>query len=136
MKKTMAFSRGGKSKTSTEILFPDWPGHNLFFYALALLLVFLLSVFVEWLSHVQLLKSNINNAMARIILQTSMYGVRVAVAYLVMLAVMSFDGGVFLSVVCGYTLGFLIFGSQLQLFRKWRGVVDYQEPSDLPPLNC
>lgn len=136
MKKTMAFSWGAKGKTGMEILFPDWPGDSLFFYALTLLLVFLLSIFVEWLSHVQLLKFNIDNVMARIILQTSMYGARVAVAYLVMLAVMSFDGGVFLSAVCGYTVGFLIFGSQLQLFRQWRGVVDYQEPSDLPPLNC
>ncbi|OWM68772.1 copper transporter 1-like [Punica granatum] len=125
----MAFSW---AKTNTEIFFPNWPGHSLLSYVLALLLVFLLSVFVEWLSHVRLIKSNTDSVMAGI-LQTSMYALRVAVAYLVMLAIMSFDGGVFLSAVGGYTFGFLVFGSQM--FRKWR-VGDYQEPSDLPPLNC
>lgn len=132
MKKNMAFSW---AETGTEIFFPDWPGDSFFCYALALLLVFLLSVFVEWLSHARLLKlkPGADNVMAGI-LQTSMYAVRTAAAYLVMLAVMSFDGGMFLSAVSGYSLGFLIFGSQM--FRKWR-VVDYQDPSDLPdPLSC
>ncbi|KAK4773683.1 hypothetical protein SAY87_028702 [Trapa incisa] len=121
------------AKGGTEIFFPNWPGgHSLLSYSLTLLLVFLLSTFVEWLSHARLLKLGVDSFTAGI-LQTAMYAGRTAAAYLVMLAVMSFDGGMFLSAVCGYSLGFLIFGSQV--FRKWK-VVDYQEPSDLPPLNC
>ncbi|KAA8543809.1 hypothetical protein F0562_022014 [Nyssa sinensis] len=98
-------------------------------YVLDLIAVFVLSMLVEWLSHVRLIhtsKSNVNAGL----LQTLMYGIRMGLAYLVMLAVMSFNLGILLAAVAGYSVGFLIFGSRV--FDK----SPYENPSDLPPLNC
>ncbi|MBA0785392.1 hypothetical protein Gotri_025113 [Gossypium trilobum] len=67
------------------------------------------------------------------LLQTLMYATRVALAYLVMLAVMSFNVGVLLASVGGYAVGFLVYGSQV--FRK-ADFIQYEESSDIPPLNC
>ncbi|KAK4791066.1 hypothetical protein SAY86_031479 [Trapa natans] len=120
------------AKGDTEFFFLDWSGgYGLLSYSLSLRLVFLLSTFVEWLSHARLVKPGVKNVTAGI-LQVAMYAVRTAAAYLAMLAVMSFDGGVLLSAVCGHSLGFLIFGSQM--FGKYK-VEEYQDQSDLPPLN-
>lgn len=118
--------------TSIEIIFPGWPGRSFSSYILALSLVFLISLLVEWLSHARLIKSSSNYVTAGL-LKTLMYTIRIALAYLVMLAVMSFNIGVFLAAVGGYSAGFLIFGTQV--FRKFK-VEPYQDISDLPPLNC
>lgn len=45
--------------------------------------------------------------------QTGVYTVRAGLSYLVMLAVMSFNGGVFLAAMAGFGLGFMIFGSRV-----------------------
>ncbi|KAK4856090.1 hypothetical protein QYF36_014011 [Acer negundo] len=119
--------------TSTEIIFPGWPGQSLSCYILALVLVFVISLLVEWLSHARLVNYSTKTDIAAGFLQTLMYAIRMALAYLVMLAVMSFNVGVFLAAVAGYSAGFLVFGSHV--FRKMR-VEPYQDFSDLPPLNC
>ncbi|RVW56618.1 Copper transporter 1 [Vitis vinifera] len=119
--------------TSTEIFFSGWPGQSSGMYAVALALVFGLSMLVEWLSHTRFIKSTTNKLVAGL-LQTAMYGLRVGLAYLVMLAVMSFNVGVFLAAIAGYTTGFLLFGSRV--FRDSSDMLPYEKASDLPPLNC
>ncbi|KAJ0091702.1 hypothetical protein Patl1_14570 [Pistacia atlantica] len=64
------------------------------------------------------LKLSTSSVVTAGLLQTLMYAIRVALAYLLMLAVMSFNIGVLVAAVGGYSVGFLVFGSQV--FRKFR----------------
>ncbi|WOG89130.1 hypothetical protein DCAR_0208366 [Daucus carota subsp. sativus] len=116
---------------NVDILFNDWPGQNSGgMYVLALFVVFVLVMIVEWLSHSNLIKQGSNHVVAGLV-QTLMHAMRVALAYIVMLAVMSFNGGVLIVAVAGHSLGFLIFGSRV--FRKASDGDD--KVSDLPPLS-
>ncbi|KAF8403008.1 hypothetical protein HHK36_011103 [Tetracentron sinense] len=117
---------------NAAILFSGWPGTSTGMYVLALILVFGLSVLVEWLSHSRLLKSSTNNVAAGLV-QTAMHTIRVGLAYMLMLALMSFNGGVFLVAVAGHSIGFLLFGSRI--FRKSE-IPPYEKHSDLPPMSC
>lgn len=114
-----------------EILFDGWPGRGrLGMYLLALAAIFLIAVAVEWFSHCSFLKDR-QSAAARL-LQTLMYAVRIGLAYMVMLAVMSFNGGVFLVAVAGHAVGFFFFGSRASRNKT----ADSGKNSDLPPMNC
>ncbi|KAF5193829.1 Copper transporter [Thalictrum thalictroides] len=98
-------------KTVT-LLFSGFPGDKLGLYILALILVFLAAVIVEWLSSAKLYTSG-PNYVGTAFLQTFIHGLRVALAFLIMLCVMSFNVGVFIAAVLGHTIGFLIFGTSL-----------------------
>lgn len=63
--------------------------------------------------------------------QTMMYSVRIGLAYLVMLAVMSFNAGVFIVAVAGHAVGFFLFGSRAVV-----AAVEGKGGSDLPPRGC
>ena len=118
---------------SAEILFSSWPGSfekRPYMYFVALLFVFVLSILVEWLSHCRLIKPG-SGPVAAGLVQTLLHALRVGLAYMVMLAVMSFNGGVFLVAVAGQTLGFFFFGSRV--FKK---TCPPTETSDLPPMSC
>ena len=119
---------------STEIFFSGWPGPSSGMYAVALVMVFVIATLVEWISHTKFINSTTNNKIVVGLLQTAMYGVRIGLAYLVMLAVMSFNVGVLLAAIAGYTTGFLLFGSRV--FRDSSQMLPYEKASDLPPLNC
>ncbi|KAK4717738.1 hypothetical protein R3W88_016076 [Solanum pinnatisectum] len=100
---------------NTEILFSGWPGYdNLGMYILTLVVVFFMAIFVEFLSHSNYInKSNVDDHMTCGLLQTTLYGLRTGLAYIVMLAVMSFNVGVFLVAIVGHSLGFMVFGSRV-----------------------
>ncbi|KAL3829084.1 hypothetical protein ACJIZ3_017886 [Penstemon smallii] len=121
---------------NAEILFDGWPGHDhLGMYILALALVFFLALFVEWLSNCNVLRdaaSSHHRSTAVGLLQTLMYAVRIGLAYIVMLAVMSFNAGVFLVAIAGHSIGFFFFGSRA--FHKT--TPGDGKSTDLPAMNC
>lgn len=111
-----------------DILFRCWPGDSAAMYAVALLLVFFMAVLVEWLSFTNIvkLKSGGSNDVVGGLLKTGLYGVRSGLSYLVMLAVMSFNGGVFVVAISGHVIGFLIFGTRA--LRKKSNGLDSSKP--------
>ncbi|KAH6814559.1 hypothetical protein C2S51_023577 [Perilla frutescens var. frutescens] len=101
---------------------------NLYLNIVDLVIVFLMSMVVEWMSHTTYMSNFSDHHNFRVgLIQTGLYAVRMTVAY----AVMSFDAGILSAAVAGYSLGFLVFGS-----RVFHDEFGYQKPSDLPPLNC
>ncbi|KAL6554168.1 hypothetical protein OROMI_019841 [Orobanche minor] len=114
---------------NAEILFDGWPGYDHpGMYVLALAVVFLLAVVTEWLSHCHILRRRL------VAVQSVLYAVRIGLAYLMMLAVMSFNAGVFIAAVAGHGVGFFFFGSSA--FNKPPADVAGKTASDLPPTNC
>ncbi|XP_018830555.1 copper transporter 6-like [Juglans regia] len=117
--------------THTEVLFDGWPGRRTGMYVVSLVFVFVLSFLVEWLSHSRLLKRGSINVPAGMF-QTLLYAIRVGLSYLVMLALMSYNGGVFLVAVAGHAFGFLIFGSRVFNKPDHNAVKGF----DPPPMTC
>ncbi|XP_030524159.2 copper transporter 1-like [Rhodamnia argentea] len=116
--------------TRAEILFSGWPDARIAMYAVALLFVFALCVLVEWLSHCRLLLAKPGVAVG--VFRSLLHALRMGLAYLAMLALMSFNAGVFLAAVAGHAVGFLAFASGAF------GRLGYAEEatSDLPPMSC
>ncbi|XP_010529786.1 PREDICTED: copper transporter 4 [Tarenaya hassleriana] len=100
-----------------EVLFHGWPDSSRGMYALAIIFVFSLAFFAEWLTRCSDADA-ISGAdkLARTAFRTAMYGVRSGFNYLVVLAVVSFNGGIFLAAVFGHALGFAVFRGRA--FRK------------------
>ncbi|XP_010454811.1 PREDICTED: copper transporter 3-like [Camelina sativa] len=96
---------------NTEVLFHGWPGTNLKMYWACLAAIFALSAVSEWLSRCGLMKAGPASFGGGLV-QSVVYTVRAGLSYLVMLAVMSFNGGVFVAAMAGFGLGFMIFGSR------------------------
>ncbi|XP_030445571.1 copper transporter 1-like [Syzygium oleosum] len=117
--------------TKAEILFSGWPGTRTGMYALAIVFVFVLCVLVEWISHSRLLPPA-KPGVAAGILRSLLHAVRMGLAYLAMLALMSFNGGVFLAAVAGHAVGFLVFSKP----EEAGGPYAWKAASDLPPMSC
>lgn len=77
-------------------------------HCIYLLLVFLLSAIVEWLNRCRWLHTAWSSRTDGLRL-TTIHATRVALAYLLMLAVMSFDIHVLAAVVLGHAVGFFLF---------------------------
>ncbi|KAF8031974.1 hypothetical protein BT93_D1016 [Corymbia citriodora subsp. variegata] len=120
---------------NAEVLFDRWPGTDLKMYAVSLAVVFAMAALVELLSACKLIgRVGSNRNFAAGILRTVFFTVRCGLSYLVMLAVMSFNGGVFLAAVGGHALGFLAFGSRVS--KKSDAPGSAKEQTDLPPSGC
>jgi len=128
---------------NSEILFTGWPGADGGMYALALVAVFALALLLEFLGsrrlHALLPAAPAAGTGKR---RAAAGGARAAVhalrtggAYLFMLAIMSFNGGVLLAAVAGHAAGFLAF--KAGLFGDGRArVEDGCGKEELAPAAC
>ncbi|KAG6417568.1 hypothetical protein SASPL_119751 [Salvia splendens] len=101
---------------NSEVLFSGWPGPHTGMYVLALFFVFALAFIVELLSSYLEMA---NEKASCGLVSTLVHGLRVGLAYLVMLALMSFNAGVFIVAVAGHSLGPFVFGSRV--FKRFCG---------------
>lgn len=106
------------------VLFDGWPNGRLGMYILALAFVFLLAVAVEILAAVPI-KPRMR-PLSGGLLQAAVYAVRMALAYLIMLSVMSFNVGIFITVVVGHAVGCF--------FVKYRAIAAVYRAADAAAL--
>ncbi|KAF3341934.1 copper transporter 6-like protein [Carex littledalei] len=119
--------------SKAEVLFTDWPGNRGGMYALALIVVFILAAGTEMISCHRVDRCTNGRSLA----QTAVHTVRVGLMYVLMLAVMSFNGGIFIAACVGHAVGFLIFRSAiLSKQRDEPSCPNGSKYRDLPPMSC
>ena len=96
--------------SDVEFFFANWPSGHLVMYILALVLLLVISVMNEYVSNYRGYHGGNKAWAATGLVQTLCHTVRVATGYLLMLAVMSYNVGVFVVVIVGSAIGFYIFG--------------------------
>lgn len=113
------------------LLFDSWKTDSWFSYLLSLLACFLFSAFYQYLEDRRIrfkaiavsnppqqptpvnapLLTPKRRASSAKFATALLFGINSAVGYLLMLAIMSFNGGVFLAIVLGLTVGYVLFRS-------------------------
>ncbi|CAN6471523.1 unnamed protein product [Victoria cruziana] len=111
------------------VLFADWPGFSLGQYIVSLIVIFIGAVLVEWLSF-RKVKGIEGRPILTGFLKAVVYGVRVFFAYMVMLAVMSFNLGILFAAVLGHTVGLWVFGTHF--LGKWSPPAVEQSRKECP----
>lgn len=94
------------------ILFKGWPDNNLGMYILSLLFVFFMAFGVEIMSMGPIMINKRPTSAVGIIQDGIYYTVRMVLVYFVMLAVMSFNIGIFIVAILGHGLGYAIVKSR------------------------
>ncbi|XP_078149717.1 copper transporter 1-like [Carex rostrata] len=126
---SMTFFWGNKA----EVLFSGWPGDRGGMYALALIVVFFLAAGTEMVSSNRV--DRYTNGKS--VVQTVVHTVRVGLMYVLMLAVMSFNGGIFIAACIGHAVGFFIFKSAIwSKQRDEPACPDGTKYRDLPSMSC
>ncbi|KAJ3685621.1 hypothetical protein LUZ61_014785 [Rhynchospora tenuis] len=93
----------------TLVIFPGWPGNaGIGMYLLSILFVLIMAALAEALSAVSNRFSQSDKTASNAVMLTAIHTLRMGVAYLVMLAVMSFNVGVFLAALAGHAIGFFL----------------------------
>lgn len=114
------------------LLFDSWKTDSWTSYALSLLACLVVAAFYQYLENLRIRLKLVagerrpspvpdiqtpllrwNNAVQRNrVAESVLFGVNYAIGYLLMLAIMSFNGGVFVAIVVGLTLGYFFFRSR------------------------
>ncbi|CAK8569906.1 unnamed protein product [Lathyrus sativus] len=113
------------------LLFDSWKTDSWTSYLLSLFACFLIASFYQYLENIRIrLKFfsggngpspvpeiqtpllRLNKVSRNKVAESVLFGVNSAIGYLLMLAIMSFNGGVFVAIVVGLTLGYFFFRSQ------------------------
>ncbi|KAE8711036.1 putative Nucleic acid-binding, OB-fold-like protein [Hibiscus syriacus] len=89
-------------------LFSGWPGSNNGMYVLALFFVLFLGATVEILTMLPAALKPGTKPILVALIQTSVHVVRMCFAYMVMLSVMSYNGGIFIAAILGHGVGFFV----------------------------
>ncbi|MCO5570810.1 hypothetical protein L7F22_024538 [Adiantum nelumboides] len=121
----------GKQAT---ILFDGWTTSTWLNYSLSLVALFAASIVLQYIANLRITgspvsgksssssstgvkapllgKGKLSLSSSKNVLGSALFGVRVGLGYLLMLAVMSFNAGVFLAVVVGFAVGRFLFASE------------------------
>ncbi|CAA7389810.1 unnamed protein product [Spirodela intermedia] len=95
----------------TEVLFRGWPGARGGMYAVALVFVFFLTFLIQMLSCRRLTELGRRSPLLGGFFRTAVHALQTGLAYLVMLALMSYNVGVLMVAIGGSAAGFLLFQS-------------------------
>ncbi|CAJ2675150.1 unnamed protein product [Trifolium pratense] len=119
----------GKNVT---LLFDSWKTDSWTSYILSLIACFVIATFYQYLENIRIrLKFfsgegrggstvaeiqtpllGLNKVSRNKVVESVLFGVNSAIGYLLMLAIMSFNGGIFVAIVFGLTIGYFLFRSQ------------------------